>query len=175
MNTEFEVVRPVGRCAISGREIRPGETFHTALFETAQGFERRDYAAECWSAPPEGAFCVFKTRIAEKPARRRTFIDDESLIHFFTRLGDETEPLKLNFRYVLALIMMRKRLLRYERSLRDGDAEYWQVRLSRDGSLHQVRNPVLDEQQITQLTSELGLILAGDGGEFSTDTPGESA
>ena len=175
MSTEYEVVRPVGRCAVSGREIRPGEPFHSALFETPQGFERRDYAAECWSGPPEGAYCVFRTRISEKPARRRTFIDDDSLIQFFLRLGEETDGLKRNFRFVLTLIMVRKRLLRYERSRKEGGAEFWQVRLARDGSLHEVCNPVLDESQVAQLSAELNAILASDGDESAADTAGETA
>lgn len=163
--SEYTVSKPAGRCAVSGRELRPGEMFFSALFETPEGFERRDYAPEGWSGPPEGAFCTFRTRIAEKPARRNLLIDDDLLLQFFTRLGEPDDALKRSFRFVLTLILMRKRLVKYERTIRDGLDERWQVRCVRDNSVHRVLNPRLDEAQVAAVTAELGTILAGSVGE----------
>lgn len=171
MSQEFDVQRPSGRCAVSGRDIRPGESFFTALFETPQGFERRDYAPECWNGPPEAAFCAFRTRVAEKPARPRVWLDDESLIEFFRRLADRDEPVKQGFRFVLALMLMRKRVLKYEQTIREGDAETWQLRLMRDQSLHRVLNPRMSEEQIASVQEELRSILAGLSDESDAASP----
>src|SRR5262245_28555434 len=105
---EFEVARPGGRCHVSGRQIEPGEDFYTVLLETPQGFERRDYSNENWQGPPEGAFCHFKTRLPNREGPKRTFVDDDVLINFFLRLSGSEEGMKLRFRFVLALILLRK-------------------------------------------------------------------
>ena len=158
---EFEISRPVGRCSVSGKQFAEGEPFHSALFETPQGFERRDFSEECWQGPPEGALCCFQTRLPKREEKRRTFVDDEALLAFFIRLADCEEEAKQRFRFVLSLILLRKRLLKYERTIREGEREFWEMRLVRDKSLHKVFNPVLADAEIQQLTGELGAILAG--------------
>lgn len=181
--TEYEVTRAVGRCTVTGRTFSEGELFHSALFETPDGFERRDYSTESWEGPPEGALCHFQTRLAKKEeARKKLFVDSDVLINLFLRLADIDDPLKLRFRFVLSLIMLRKRLLKYERTVREDSREFWEMRMMRDKTLHRVLNPVLDEQEIQELTGELGSILAGqlpdapdapDAGEARSPTPNE--
>jgi hypothetical protein len=162
MTPEFEIVRSEGRCALCERVIEEGEAFFSSVFEAKEGFERRDYCLACWDGPPADAYCHFRSRIAPRDHKPRLFADDEVLETFFHRLGEEGEDeQKAAFRFVLTLIMMRKRLLRYEGAEHDGGCEYWQVRLMRDRSLHRVRNPQLDESRINLLTGEIGLILHG--------------
>lgn len=168
--TDYEVSRTTGRCSVSGRAFTEGEEFHSIIIETPAGFERRDIAEECWNGPPPEALCCYKTHLArkEKPARK-TFVDDDVLINFFLRLADSEQPGKLRFRFVLSLILLRKRLLRYERTFRDGGREFWEMRLARDKTLHKVFNPALTDAEIEEVTGELGTILHG---QF-TDDPGD--
>jgi hypothetical protein len=179
---DFEISRPIGRCSVSGKVFAEGEPFHSAIFETPQGFERRDYSEECWQGPPEGAMCVFQTRLPRREEKRRTFVDDGALLTFFMRLADCEEEAKQRFRFVLSLILLRKRLLKYERTIRVGDREYWEMRLTRDKSLHKVYNPVLADAEIQELTGQLGAILAGgaggeveDGEWAESDSPSSSS
>ena len=158
---EFEVARPGGRCHVSGRQLEPGEDFYTVLIETPQGFERRDYSMENWQGPPGGAFCHFKTRLPSREGPKRTFVDDDVLINFFLRLAGSEEAMKLRFRFVLSLILLRKRLLKYERTIREDEKEFWEMRLMRDKTAHRVFNPALNDTEIGELTTELGSILAG--------------
>jgi hypothetical protein len=105
-------------------------------------------------------------------------VDDELLVNFFLRLADEREPTRIHFRFVLALILMRKRLLKYEETDRNDSREVWCMRLVRDKSLHRVENPQLNEEQIERVSRELGVILHGDMGNFddlaeTVDVPAE--
>jgi hypothetical protein len=159
--SDYEVSRPIGKCSISGREFNEGESFFSALFETPQGFERRDYSADTWQGAPEGALCHFQTRLPKRDEPKRTFVDDEALISFFLGLAQSEEAIKVQFRFVLSLILMRKRLVKYERTIREGDVEWWEVRLMRDKSMHRVMNPSLAEHEIHNLTQELQVVLAG--------------
>lgn len=105
--------------------------------------------------------CFFKTRMPRKEEPKRTFVDDDLLINFFTRLADSDDASKLRFRFVLSLILLRKRLLKYDRTIREGDVEHWEMRLMRDKSAHKVLNPRLNDDEIEDLTGQLGAILAG--------------
>ena len=74
-------------------------------------------------------------------------------------LAETTETAKLNFRFVLGLILMRKRLLIYENTRLEGEKEFWTVRRrGRDGSLD-LLNPRLGEEQITEVSQQLSQVL----------------
>ena len=45
----YEVPRPAGACAVTGRPIPPGEKFVAAVRETATGLERLDVSPEAWA------------------------------------------------------------------------------------------------------------------------------
>ena len=159
-----EVVKSTGVCAATGRELAEGEEYYAVLFEEGDSFRRVDYTLESWTEPPAGAYCYFKTRIPvhQEKQKQSLLIDDAMLISFFCRLAEETEPVRLQFRFVLALILMRKRLLRYEQTVPDAGREYWQMRLTREKSLHRVLNPQLTDGQIEGVSQQLGSILRGD-------------
>lgn len=146
---------------VSGRAFEPGEVYYAVLFEHETGFERRDYAAECWEGPPEGYLCFWRTRVPQR-VERRTLVDDDVLINLFLRLEEATTDFKVQFRFVLALLLMRKRLLRYEETVQLEDHESWIMRLVRDQSRHQVYNPRMQDHEIARVGDELTAVLRGD-------------
>jgi hypothetical protein len=161
--TDWEVQKGTGRCATTGREFAEGESFYAALFETAAGIERRDFSVDAWTGPPEGSFCHWRGRIAVRDRKKPTIaVDKTVLTQLFLRLEDESSEVKQQFRFVLGLLLMRKRLLKFEQTLSDGDREYWQMRLVGEQSLHQVINPRLTDEQVDRLSTQLTAILSGD-------------
>jgi len=91
--------------------------------------------------------------------KKKVFVDDEVLCTLFERLADASEPVKINFRFVLGLILMRKRLIVYESSRNDGAKEIWQVRFKGKEEVLDLLNPRLDESQILDVSNQLGEIL----------------
>jgi hypothetical protein len=168
MTQQWDVEPAAGRCAVTGRRLDEGEEFYSVLFEDGEGFRRCDYSLDSWNGPPEGSYCHFKSRVPIKQKRKKLLVDNEILVNFFLRLGDETEPARLQFRFVLALILMRKRLLRYEGSAVEGGVEGWRMVLTTDKSEHRVANPRLTDEQIEGVSSQLSAILHGDMGEWAT-------
>ncbi|HVP11556.1 MAG TPA: hypothetical protein VMV94_10255 [Phycisphaerae bacterium] len=159
--SEYEISRTTGRCSVSGRPFTEEETFHTVLFETPQGYERRDISEECWQGPPPDSVCHFLAQLPRKEKPHKTFVDDEVLLDFFKRMGATDDAHKLRFRFVLSLILMRKRLLKYERTIRREGTEVWEMRLVRDKSVYKVQHPSMNDAEIEDLTRELGAILQG--------------
>lgn len=172
--TEYEISKTRGQCSVSGRVFAEDESFYTVLLETPQGYERRDIAPECWSGPPEGAVCHFKARLPEKTQPCKTIVDDAVLVDFFRRFEKTEDEHKLRFRFVLSLVLLRKRLLKYERTDRMPAGEFWEMRLTQDKSVHRVFHPPMNEQEIDALTRELGAVLDGRDVELAEATGDEA-
>jgi len=160
--SDWEIKRPLGECCGSGRKIESGEEYFGALVETEQGLERRDFSTEFWESTKPSVFCFWKTKLAAPDQKKELFIDDGMLMAFFERLAGETDPDKVNFRFVLALVLMRKRRLKYDATKMVDGREIWCLRVTGDKEIVEVVNPHLDEGQIEQLSSQIGQILQTD-------------
>lgn len=163
---DYQIAPHSGVCTISQRHMEEGEEFYAVLFETPEGFERREYSVAAWTEPPEGYFCFWKSRIPHKEQKKKLLVDDEVIINLFLRLEDSTAEIKLHFRFVLALILMRKRILKYEETVIENGAEFWVMRLVKEKTHYRVLNPRLTDEQTTRVSQELGAILHGDLSAF---------
>lgn len=201
----YEIPRTSGVCASSGRELAPGEPYYAALVELpadqpagdvadtgkdkaadalkALGMCRIDISREAWEGGyrPDGLFGYWKSTVPEPNEKKKLFVDDAVLMNLLERLADATEPDRLAFRYVLALILMRKKLLRYDGNTAreaevDGQAitqTWWKLTPKLDlakgpmGKWHpdaslEVLDPKLDETRIEQVMQQLGEILQAE-------------
>ena len=160
-NNPYEVTRPLGTCAVCGKAIEADQKFTTALVETPTGFHRVDSCLECWPKH-DGANVVasWQTVMPRVEHKKKVFVDDEVLGELFGRLAGVTEPAKVNFRFVLGLILMRKRLITYDSTRRDGDAEYWVVKRRGNPELMDLLNPRLAEEQVKDVSQQLDEILS---------------
>ena len=172
-----------GRCAACQRQIPPTTACWAVLCENSPEarrqnglpFYRRNYCEACWQShsgdvAPQNAFSHWKTAVPEPNRKPKLLVDDQVLIDLFTRLGGQDDPAGVRFRFVLALLLMRKRILRYEGSeglsperraalnLTGDQAELWQMTLK--GDLVEVINPVLTPDQIGEVSEQISTILA---------------
>lgn len=156
----FDVPRPGGRCAASGRAIEPGEKFIAAVRETPAGMERLDVAVEHWDAfDRTGLLAFWQTVMPRSEQKKKVFVDDEVLCTLFERLADAAEPVKVNFRFVLGLLLMRKRLVIYEDTRHEDGRDVWVVRMKGKNDKLELVDPKLDEQQVAEVSGQLGEIL----------------
>ena len=156
----LDVPRPAGKCAASGRVIEPGEKFIAAVRETPAGIERLDVAPEHWeSFDRAGLLAFWQATMPASEQKRKVFVDDEVLCTLFERLADATEPAKVAFRFVLGLILMRKRLLVYETTRHEEGRDVWVVRLRGKEERMDLVDPKLDESQVADVSGQLDEIL----------------
>lgn len=152
---DYQIQPSTRRCCVSGREIQPGEHYYSVLLEEAGKFVRKDYSVDAWQGAPEGAFSFWKGRLAVSQGKRRLPIDDEMLMECFERLEGQLEPNRLGFRYVVALLLMRRRRLRFERSEQDGSQEVLWMRCTRSGVSYAVVNPGLSDEELTTVQEDV--------------------
>jgi hypothetical protein len=159
---DWEINKPLGQCCGSGKKIEPGEDYYGALVETEQGLQRRDFSGAYWEREKPPVYCFWKTKLAAPNEKKQLFVSDDMLMAFFERLAPETEVEKVNFRFVLALVLMRKRRLKYDATKTEAGHEIWCLRVPGDKDVVEVVNPHLAEDQIETLTSQIGQILQAD-------------
>lgn len=114
---DFEVQRCTRRCAKSDRELAPGETFYSALIAEGANVARRDYAASAWDGPPDGALGWWKSQMPSADVRKVHWAPNDVILHYFEQL--ENQPDQQDKRYLLALLMVRRRIVRLEETQRD--------------------------------------------------------
>ncbi len=172
----FEVARPTGVCAATGQAIRPGDEYIAALVERAgeDGLARLDFSRRAWTEgarPGAGArvFGYWRARMDAGETRARRFIDDDALVELFEQLADDPDPGQLAFRYLVALVLVRKRLLRYESSREDPTGRVMLVRWARpagaaDAAPLEIPEPALDRERLAQALDRLGQVLGPGSG-----------
>jgi len=159
----YAIAKAEGKCQVCGNPIVTAQKFMAALRETPAALERLDVCADCWSAfDKSGLLGFWQATMLPPTAKKNIFVDDEVLCELFERLAEATEPAKVNFRFVLGLILMRKRRIVYESTRNDDGKEIWSVRFKGREDLLDLLNPRLDEQQVAEVSSQLGEILDGD-------------
>jgi hypothetical protein len=139
-----------------------------ALCERAddEGFDRCDYSLEAWEggSRPEGLFSYWKTTVPHPDGRRRAFVDNEVLLDLLESLAEDTRRRRVAYRFIVALILMRKRLLRYVGRTGEGDQERW-LMLPKGAGADQVPievvNPHLLDGDVRELTDQLSEVLQG--------------
>jgi hypothetical protein len=156
---DWEIHKPQGTCAGSGNKIEPEQEYIASLIETPEGMQRKDYCVEYWNENKPQVYCYWKSVMPKPDQKKKLFIDDAMLMSFFERLATETDEEKLSFRFVLALILMRKRLLKYESSKNDNGNETCVLKVAGRDQTAEVINPHLTEDKIEQLSAQLGQIL----------------
>jgi len=157
--TEYQIQPNTRRCAATGRELRPGEKFYTALLEEGGRFLRKDYGNDAWQGPPPGAFSFWSGRVPAADGDRRQGIDKDMLAECFQRLEGEAEPAKVNFRFVVALLLMRRKRFKFEEAHVEHGMEVLTLRCVRTGARHEVVNPRLTEEQMAEVQDEVFKVL----------------
>ncbi|QOJ01279.1 MAG: hypothetical protein HRU70_12610 [Phycisphaeraceae bacterium] len=127
----FSITKPTGRCAATGREIAPGEPYVAVLCESEGVAElsRLDFSKAAWDSgsrplPPLSAFATWRAVQPEPNQTRALRMTDDELLDLFEQLASADQPRQRAFRYVLALLLIRRRRLVYEGTGHLGHAEH---------------------------------------------------
>jgi hypothetical protein len=157
--TDYQIQPNSRRCAVSGREMRPGERFFSALIDENHQFVRKDFSAEAWQGPPPGAFSFWTGHVSAANDKLKPRFDDDLLEDCFQRLEGQAEPSRVNFRYVVALLLMRRRRFRFETSVVQDGVERMILRCLRTDQKHEVVNPQLSDDEMAQVQDEVFNVL----------------
>jgi hypothetical protein len=161
--TNYQITGPARVCAASGRELKAGERVYSVLKDEDGQFVRTDYAADAWPGPPAGAVAWWAGRVPEAGRAAKPVINDDLLVDCFEHLAGTTDPARQRFRYVVALLLMRRRRLKFEDVRQaDGGTHVLVVRDAKSGARHEVADPRLSEEEIAAVQAEVFRVLGWD-------------
>jgi hypothetical protein len=158
MVVEYQIQPNSRRCAVTGRELQPGQRYYSALVEEGTQLLRRDYSPEAWTGPPPGCFSFWTGKVPPPQDNVKPRFDDELLEECFHRLEGQTDPGRINFRYVVTLLLLRRKRLTLE-GQGPGGADTMIVRCTGGGSRHEVVNPQLGAEEMQQVQDEVFQVL----------------
>ncbi|KAA1258735.1 hypothetical protein LF1_12580 [Rubripirellula obstinata] len=152
---EYKVSRSTRQCHVQGRPLREGEWYFSAIIESGDDYVRRDYSAESWTEPPEDAIGWWKKRMPKADDKKLVLAPPEVLIDLLRQM--ERFPDKAKSRYLLSLMLMRKRLLRP--SSESTDPEVMVVEVVSDSSQIEIPICKIDRSESETLRDELNELL----------------
>ena len=160
---DFEVQRCTRQCAKTQREFEPGETFYSALISEGAEVVRRDFSEQAWDEPPENAIGWWKSQMPEPNAKRLNWAPNDVMLHYFEQL--EGDPAKRDVRYVLSLLMIRRRVVRLEGTETD-DAGQDVLVLYCPKKEAEYKTEVVEPsgERVKQIQDELSQLLFADAG-----------
>jgi hypothetical protein len=162
MAKEYNIGRQAGACTACSKPLEAGQEFVATVREVDEAFQRQDFCVECAPAAEGDAALlgVWRAHVPAEKTKKKLFVNDQVLMEFFDRLAEADEPARVNFRFVLALVLMRKKVLIYDRlGKRDDGTEVWCMHVRGEGRKCEVIDPHLDEEKIAQVSQQLTQIM----------------
>ena len=120
----FDVPRCSRSCAVTHREISPGEWYYSLLFAENGEFRRLDYSLDGWTGLPQpdteigrDLIGYWKSRLPKANENKPTLAPNDVLLNLFDRMSDALDSPEM--RYVLTLLLVRRRIFRLEKEVTD--------------------------------------------------------
>ena len=149
-------IRPVAKsCAKSGRVFLPGDECWSVLFEKDGQLVRQDFSSEAWSGPPADAIGHWRCQVPDTVESGRPKFDPDSLFDYFLQLSDSPNQVQQQYRYVLALLLLRKRRLILEEVIDVDDRQTMRLTGSGGEGPFDVAEEELSEDQIDRFQQQL--------------------
>ena len=151
-----DVPRCTRSCAATGTEIQPGQTVFSVLQENGGDFRRLDYSVESWkeeSKKLQNVVGWWKYKIPVQADTKIKLAPNEILLNFFDQLSDQMQ--KLEMRYVLTLLLIRRRLFRLEREEDVAGKKKLVVYCSKRDCYYEICTTIPSEEKTEEVQGEL--------------------
>jgi hypothetical protein len=161
MLLDFEIARCTRRCAASGQAIGAGERYYSTLHMEHHAPVRRDYSAAAWQGPPADCVAWWQSRVADGDAPRARLAPQDVLVNLFSALAEE--PAEVEFRYVLGLLLLRRRIVKLEATRHDQCGEVLVLDCPRREEQFEMLVAPPSTERTVELEKRLGDLLYGGG------------
>lgn len=166
MNQDWDNIRKRSdACTVSGQPFAEGEFFYTALYRDGGEFRREDVNEEAWGKLPEDPrpFSFWRSKFEVPPPPPPEPLAKQDAEGILRGLISENAEGTRNARYILALMLERKRVLK---PMPSEDPEVLVYEHAQGGEIFLIPNPRLGLDQVPEVQREvstlLGLRLSGE-------------
>lgn len=157
---EFRLRRKSDWCAACQRTFEVGEPIYSCVVLEEDAPARVDRCSGCWEARDlsEEAYASWRTRHRAGDERPRP-IDFRALSELFLRMAERKKPEYRKLTYLLALLLLRKRVLRLVTFVTERSSDWLVVERRPTGERLRVEAPELGQSEIAELRARLRRLL----------------
>jgi hypothetical protein len=178
INQDWKIRSRAHSCCHTGKPFEDEEEFYTAIFTDPESGEltRQDYCLEAWDAIHESLqpFSFWKS-VYHQPVteKKKEVVGKEGAEALLRRLIEENEAHTENARYILAVMLERKRTLRQTDTQFSGQSKLLIYEHAKTGDVLIVRDPELKIAESEQVQAEVALLLGAS--QETGDAPTQDA
>jgi hypothetical protein len=160
---EWNIQSRALECAASGRPFEKGERIFSALYWREGQYARVDLCAEAWAARNDNIepLSAWQTDFVPPPPPEPETLRKDDAESLLRRLVAENAPVTRNARYILALMLERKKVVRQiERQRQEGLSVLVYEHLP-SGEVWLIEDPGLKLGELTSVQDEVAHLLGG--------------
>ena len=101
-------------CAVTERPLEPGSVYFSVLKLEENDLTRLDYCVDAWTGPPADCVGWWRAQVPPKEDSQPKLAPLDVMLNLFEALADL--PAEREFRYLLGLLLLRRRSLRRDDS-----------------------------------------------------------
>ena len=177
MQQDWNIRMRAEACDATGKPFAEGELFHTALYREGDGFLRRDLCEEAWSglgADPQAAtpFSSWRSKFEPPAPPAPEALRKDDAEGMLRQLLDSNDSAHANTRYLLAVMLERKRILRPQPSEVPTLLVYEH---SKTGETFLITDPRLSLSDLAAVQEEVSALLSGLSAPPTSEIPSGEA
>ena len=158
MSQDWEIRKRSEVCTQTNRPFHEGEFFYTAIYREGDGFRREDLSDEAWGTRPEGdaPFSFWCSKFEMPPPPPPEPLAKQDAEGILRKLIEENSDATKNARYILALMLERKRILK---PMESSDPDVLVYERAQTGETFLIPNPRLSLAQVPEVQKEVTALL----------------
>ena len=160
---EWNIQSRALQCAVTGQPFEKGQRIFSALYWREGQYQRVDLSAEAWKSRNDNIEPVsaWQTEFVPPPPPATEALKKDDAESLLRRLITENAPNTRNARYILALMLERKKVVRQiERKREEGVSTLVYEHIA-SGEVWLVEDPGLKLGELTSVQDEVAHLLAG--------------
>lgn len=161
MANEWDIKGRAEKCAVTDRLFQDGEYFYTLLFHDKEGFRRMDLSEEAWQQRNDNRqpFSFWRSKFEPPPPPQPEPLEKQTAEDLLRRYMGEENAQHANARYILALMLERKRILKQIEAKDDGTGRILIYEHAKTGEVFVVPDPQLRLDQLEAVQNEVAALL----------------
>ncbi|MGB8355367.1 MAG: hypothetical protein WCD79_15830 [Chthoniobacteraceae bacterium] len=161
MANEWEIKGRAEKCAVTEHLFQDGEYFYTLLFHDKAGFRRMDLSEEAWQQRNDNMqpFSFWRSKFEPPPPAAPEALEKETAEDLLRRYMEDGHAQHANARYILSLMLERKRILKQIEAKDDGDGRILIYEHVKTGEVFVIPEPQLKLDELAAVQNEVAGLL----------------
>jgi hypothetical protein len=166
MITEWNIQSRSSACQACQKPFADKEAFHTLLYDEKSGYLRFDVCEACWqsqysqgSGHRKGFVSQWQSVFQMPPPPAPEAIRAENAETLLKKLVEGNEEQYVAARYILAVMLERKRVLKVKDQLKQEGGRFFIYEHTGNGDIYTIRDPLLQLHQLEAVQRDVSQLL----------------